>query len=470
MSQNSDKYFFDLGPSSTAVANTETTTGIFDYDQECATSSVIVGGQTYNYVKWGSDNHLPYKIRDLIESNEVMSQNKLFNILTCFGRGIEYNDVHTQQPTVYKPIREFFFRNSLKRFFAEQITDLKYYYFCVCVIILDHQRKHIVRVVHKDACYCRFTRAVDGRVEYVLYGAWDKSTAPPTVEVIPLLSETDPLGDLMQRLGREPNSRGRMSAEPGRCCKYAVVSRVPTVGCRYYPVPYYAAVFRDGWYDIYNYLTQVKKAKIKNGTSIRYHVEINRDLWGVMAEKRGIGGDPDKVEEMKDAYIENLRDYLSGSENSDKLFWSEFESNFDGKENHYVRINVIDTTKQGGDYSDDIQEVANTLCYADNVHPNLAGAVPGKSQMNNSGSDKRELFTMKQSLETLFHDVLLTVHNMIIFFNGWAGRVYPDIPMILLTTLDQNTDAKQISTKQPATGAADVDDPDDNNNTSANVQ
>ena len=66
--------------------------------------------------------------------------------------------------------------------------------------------------------------------------------------------------------------------------------------------------------------------------------------------------------------------------------------------------------------------------------------------MNNSGSDKRELFTMKQALETMPHDMMMVLHNTIIHFNDWADKVYPDVPMILLTTLDKNTDAVQVST------------------------
>ena len=90
---------------------------------------------------------------------------------------------------------------------------------------------------------------------------------------------------------------------------------------------------------------------------------------------------------------------------------------------------------------------ANTLCYADNTHPNLVGAVPGKSQSNNSGSDKRELFTMKQALETAFHDLLLRPVEMVCEFNGWQG-VTPAVPMIMLTTLDEHKDAKRINPNQ----------------------
>ena len=34
-------------------------------------------------------------------------------------------------------------------------------------------------------------------------------------------------------------------------------------------------------------------------------------------------------------------------------------------------------------------------------------------------------------------------HNIVIEYNGCSEKVYPDVPMVLLTTLDQNTDAKQ---------------------------
>ena len=76
---------------------------------------------------------------------------------------------------------------------------------------------------------------------------------------------------------------------------------------------------------------------------------------------------------------------------------------------------MVDTSKAGSEYNDDVAEAANVLCYDDNVHPNLAGASPGKSQMNNSGSDKRELFTMKQALETMPHDMMMVLHNTIIY-------------------------------------------------------
>lgn len=412
---------------------------------------VKVGKVDYMVACWGSDNQLPYQIKKKVEKNSVMSQNKFFNLLTCYGRGLEYMDVATlddekPKPTRDPDIRRWLMRNSLKRFFAEQIVDLKYYFFSIAVIILDRQRKNIVKIVHKDACHCRFEIAskATGRIEHVLFANWEDNDAPEDVEVIPLLDEMDPLGDLLARTGAQQDIYSGFKPDPAKVCKYAVVCKLPTPGCQYYPVPYYSAVFRDGWYDIYGLLTSAKKAKIKNGQNIRYHVEINTEFWENRARAKGITLGSTAFEEMKTDFINDLKSYLGGSDNSDKVIWSEFEALVTGDEKRYLKINVVDTSKAGSEYNDDVAEASNVLCYDDNVHPNLAGATPGKSQMNNSGSDKRELFTMKQSLETLSHDMLATVHRVVIFFNRWEEKVEPVVPMILLTTLDKNTDAKQV--------------------------
>ena len=451
---NRESYFFDIARQDAVAMSAVTSGDVFSSPED---DNILIvkadDGNTYEVVAWGADNQLPYELKDRVEKNSVMSQDKFFNVLTCYGRGLEYMDTATRGektplPTGEAEVRRFFVRNNMKRFFAEQVTDLKYYFFCVSVVILNRERTKIVRLVHKDACHVRFEKADDtGRVRHVLFADWKDNDAPEHVEPIPLLDEYDPLGDLLARTGMERDALGMFKKAPGSQMKFAIVCKMPTVGCSYYPIPYWSATLRDGWYDIYGYLTAAKKAKIKNGQNIRYHVEINTEFWVNRARERGISMNTKEFAEMKDEFIRQLRDYLGGSQNSDKLLWSEFSASLDGKsEIRNIKVNVVDTSKAGNEYNDDVAEASNVLAYSDNVHPNLAGATPGKSQMNNSGSDKRELFTMKQALETMPHDMMMTVHNTVIHFNGWAEKVYPDVPMIMLTTLDQNKDAKEVST------------------------
>ena len=81
------------------------------------------------------------------------------------------------------------------------------------------------------------------------------------------------------------------------------------------------------------------------------------------------------------------------------------------------------------------------------VHSNLVGSVPGKSQSNNSGSDKRELYTIAQALQKPYHDLLFSVHKLIIKFNNWIGA-YPECPFVMLSTLDENKDAKLVTSNK----------------------
>lgn len=92
-----------------------------------------------------------------------------------------------------------------------------------------------------------------------------------------------------------------------------------------------------------------------------------------------------------------------------------------------------------------MSEASNALCFAFGIHPNLVGATPGKSQMNNSGSDKRELFTLKQAIEKPCHDVMCKPYHVILHYNKWNDKVTVDVPMIMLTTLDKNKDAKKVT-------------------------
>lgn len=445
---NTDKFLVQGGEifnfaSESPYSNFESSDSIFSATNSIKCNIVTVDEKDYEYVTFGDNDRLPYDIIRFIGRDEVMSQNKLFNVLTCYGSGLQYNDKQTKAPAEDADITQFMMRNDMPMFFLEQATDMKYFFFTVSVIILSRDYKRIVQVRHKEACYCRFTKPKNGRISHVLYGNFENLTEPDKIEVIPLLDVVDPLGDLMQRMGREANDAGeRKRTDNGY--KFAILTRFPTPGAQIYPVPYYTSIFRGDWYDIKRMIGIGKKAKLKNSTSVRYIVEVHNEYWDRICDQENIT-DPEKRMERIKKEKENIRDFITGIENSGKAWITGFFV-MDGKEISSVKITKVDTGKEGGDWSEDIQEASNITCYGDNIHPNLVGATPGKSQSNNSGSDKRELFTLKQSLETAFHHIMQKVHNVIIYYNNWQDKVYVDVPMITLTTLDQHSDAKTTTT------------------------
>ena len=395
----------------------------------------IVIDKGLSYIPWGMDNQMPYGILDLIESDETLSTCQIFNAEVCYGSGLLYNTSKCGN-TIQDDIEDFFLDNNMPGYFLGVCQDFKHFGFCVTVIILNTDGSKIVRIVRKEACYCRFTPAnKEGRIEKVLYANWRNHIASRNdIEAIELLDTASPWSDLQDRMAAKSKTR-----------KFAIVTRVPTPDSTYYPIPYYAALFKGKWYNIKTLIGMAKEAKLKNSAPIKYHIEISNKYWEGIFKAEGIT-DRMKQKERVVQEKQNILDFLTGAENAGKAWFSTFYTNPNGEEQHDVIITKVDDDKEGGDWSTDIQEAVNMFCFTMRVHSNLVGSVPGKSQSNNSGSDKRELYTIAQALQKPYHDLLFLPHRIIIKYNKWKGAV-PECPFIMLTTLDENKDAKEVTIK-----------------------
>jgi hypothetical protein len=78
------------------------------------------------------------------------------------------------------------------------------------------------------------------------------------------------------------------------------------------------------------------------------------------------------------------------------------------------------------------------IAYTLGVHPSLIGASPGKTSGSMSGTDKRELFIIKQSLLKPIRDRLLRPLYLVKAINNWDPEIQFTIPNLELTTLDKN--------------------------------
>jgi hypothetical protein len=394
----------------------------------------IIIDDTLSYMPWGADNQMPFKILNLIEKDETLATCQVFNAEVCYGSGLQYNCSESTAAYVRDEVENFMLDNDLASYFLGVSQDFKHFGFAVSVIILNEDATRVVRLLRKEACYCRFAAAdARGIIPKVLYANWRRPISSKSdIEVIDLLNPASPWRDLQSKLTKDTKTR-----------KFAVLSRIPTVDSTYYPIPYYAALFKGKWYNIKQLIGIAKEAKLRNSAPIKYHIEVGAKYWESIFRAEGIT-DRRKQQERIVSEKQSILDFLTGAENSGKAWFSTFYISPDGHEQHDVVINKIDSSKEGGDWETDIQEAINMICFTMRVHSNLVGSVPGKAQTNNSGSDKRELYTIAQALQKPYHDLLFTVHRIIIRFNGWQG-VTVDVPFIQLTTLDEHTDAKQVT-------------------------
>ena len=199
----------------------------------------IIDKQT-EYMPWGGDNQMPFDILNLIESDETLSTCQIFNAEVCYGSGLVYNaEACTEQHK--EAIDDFFLDNDVASYFLGVSQDFKQIGFAVSVIILNPDGNKIVRLLRKEACYCRFSPAnKEGKIDKVLYANWRNPIASrEQIEIIELLDSASPFADLKARLANKTKTR-----------KFAVVTRVPTPDSTYYPIPYYASLFKGKWYNI----------------------------------------------------------------------------------------------------------------------------------------------------------------------------------------------------------------------------
>lgn len=405
------------------------------FREEVDESPVMVDENT-QYMRWGADNEMPFRILELIEKDETLSTCQLFNAEVCYGSGLRYN-TEAAKAAVLGEVEDFMMDNDIPAYFLGVCQDFKHFGLCISVIFMNKEGNRIVRLQRKEACYCRFAPADKGGcIPYLLYANWRKSPMREEMEKIPMLDMHCPWTDLSERM-KDKRCKDR---------KFAIVCKVPTPDSTYYPIPCYASLFKGNWFNIKQLIGMAKEAKLKNSAPIKYQIEVSQKYWETLFKTEG-ATDPLKRMELVKAKKREIIDYLTGAENSGKALFSSYYMTPDGKEQRDIRVVKLDTAKEGGDWESDIQEAINMICFTMRVHSNLVGSVPGKSQSNNSGSDKRELYTIAQALQKPYHDLLFMTHRIIIRFNGWKG-VYPETPFIQLTTLDENKDARLVSTER----------------------
>ena len=170
----------------------------------------VIVDDTLSYVPWGGDNALPYNILELIESDETLSTCQMFNAEVCYGSGLNYNTDECSA-SVRADVQDFTLDNALPSYFLGVCQDFKHFAFCVSVIILNADGTKIVRLLRKEACYCRLSPAdKDGAIRQVLYANWRNAVSSrEDIEVIELLDINSPWRDLAIRMGRIAGDDGR---------------------------------------------------------------------------------------------------------------------------------------------------------------------------------------------------------------------------------------------------------------------
>jgi hypothetical protein len=430
-----------LIPEAKTIIAMEPSRTLFDEDE---LSPVKIGN--YTVAPWGENNDLPNQVRTKAEANEVVSSNLLFNTSVAYGLGpkpmrriIENGKVVGYEELFTGPEAEFFEDNDIGLYLMEQLTDMNYFFNTFPEIILSADKRNIVSLRSKEAMFSRWTTMnAKGVVEYHLYSAkWADGPKEEDIVVSDALDDYNPYLDLTTRLAKNRYKNLR----------FIVPVFMPTPGRPYYAKPNGWSFFSSGWYDHAIVIPLIKNALIKNNLGVRFIVYVSDKYWKDIFSKEGIDqSDKKAVTERINKEKVAFASFLAGEKNTGKAIMAtkSFAATSTGSaEEKYIEITPIKNDLSGGELLQDSEEASNIISYSMGVHTALIGATPGKNKGSMGGTDKRELFMIKQALTVPILHRVLRPFSLVKRFNRWDENFVIQVPEYTFTTLDQNKSGKE---------------------------
>lgn len=387
------------------------------------------------FQSWGENNDNPTLWRKKIEGSTTAYPliAKLVSIM--FGRGLVYytetTDSEGNIKRDYSPIAEvdeFCQNNDINFFMLQRMMDYKFCNNIFSEFILNKGMNKIVGVGHLEAEFTRFGKLNENtkKFEGIKYtGDWKK---PNEAIDIPFLNRQD--------LGNEFIKKTYAKSK-----KFTFHSYFPSPGRTIYAFPPHGAVFKEkGWLDFANSVPEIMNRINENAMNLKYHIRIPYNYWqSVYADWQMY--DEQKRQAIIDTKLKEIEDFLVGTKNAGKSFYSHFATDFvTGKPLAGWEIIELDDKTKKDAYLTSVQEADIQVSRAWNVDTSLANIQPQGGKMGaGSGSDKRTGFD--NQVNTSFADIHIITEPLRIvgMYNGWSPNLKWGFIHELPTTLNEDS-------------------------------
>lgn len=402
---------------------------------------------SYKIAPWGKSNNLPYEVRNMIEKSDVMGANIRFNRDVCYGLGpklVKLIRDKNKKVVDFVEVEEgkeydFFERNDIQMFLLEQLTDMVTFHNAFAELIPAKETGEIYSLRSKDAAFSRWSvMNKSGNIDFHYYSAkWAETLSKDDIAVSKVINEFDANNDLIIKIAKKKE-------------RMIFPVYMPSPGRPYYSRPEWYSLFESGWYDHSVSIPELKKAIMKNNLGVKFIIYISKEYFEDIFRKEEIDkNDAKAVRERIDKEKAAFNTFLSGAINANKSILALKDYVMSGNSaltNKWIEIEPIKNELTGGEYIIDIETAANIICYAMGVHPSLIGATPGKSSGSLGGTDKRELYMMKQALMKPMIDRVMRPLKLIKGHNKWDPDTTIIVPEYIFTTLDKNKSGKEETT------------------------
>jgi len=395
---------------------------------------------------WGPNNDFPQKLLKKIRKNGAALSGLRVTRKSHYGSGFilfkQYNKdgkrkIEQVPLSDYPEINTFFKRNKMKRFHKEKITDLEYFYIAFPEFVLSKDYKKIRKVRRQKTAHCRFELMNESTkcIEHVyLSSKWEEGVdvASKYVSKVRLIDNYWSAEDVKDY------------CKQNKITNFVRPVYYPLVDESYYPEAEWHSVVNSGWLDIANSIPTFKKAFLEEKINVNFHIEVFEDYFERKYKEDWEGFKPEKRQEIRTQFVEELDASLRGVENGGKSIMSLIYKDDNGTPQPGLKITEIDKSKKDGAYLEDTSAGNQEILTAIGVDTSLIGAgIPGGKLGAGSGSDKREAWFILSALMKSNRDTTLETFEFIQEYNGWDETLIGGFEDTVLTTLDKNPTGTQ---------------------------
>lgn len=306
----------------------------------------------------------------------------------------------------------------------------------------------VTSIGYRSALTCRLERMdEENRIRFVyVSNQWIDSpfvqkSEDYKIAAIPALDPQHPLASLQKRVRStrmKSQKKGESVPVAKRPTRFILPSSYPSMGRPYYPQPSWWSIFGG---DIYSYASTIisdRATRKKNANSfgriVYIHLGYLEKLYFLEGAKT-----TDERNAVRSKVWNEINEFLKNSDNNGQSLLSFTFIGNDGKEHDAYRIvEVPYNSKSTADANKtELEELGSIVFFALEIHPDLIGAVPGRSG-SSGGTYQREMYLLKQLMMSSTQSIILKLYETISNFNEWDEHLAWEIGQMTLTTLDRN--------------------------------
>ena len=291
-------------------------------------------------------------------------------------------------------------------------------------------------------------RDENGNINYVyLSNKWleGKKAEDEDIAVLPALRPECPSKDLKERLVKiRTDNKLKKNNRPTR---YVIPVAYPSPGKAYYTQPSWHSIFCGNIYEYASTIISDRAIRRKNSNIIGRIIYVNNDYLDKVFLQNNVKTNKDR-QAIFDSIVSEINEFLCDPDNSGQSLYAYTFIGSDGKEHDSYKIVEIPASNKGTADANktELEEVCNILFFAQGIHPDLIGAVPGHSG-SSGGTYQREMLLIKQLLLSPTQQLLLKPFNTAAQINEWDPHLVWRVQQMALTTLDNSkTGMKETET------------------------